>query len=106
MRSTAEGAECAEENRKRKTGVGFPPVHSAYFAPSAVKRAVQSCPATAASDSAAFTSRTRGGFGGRLSSAILYTCRASPSFFSAQMPYQFMSISYQVKPCRAETGCA
>src|ERR1700722_11303701 len=32
--------------------------------------------------------------------------QAKPNVFSAQMPYQFISTSYQRKPCCAAVGCA
>src|SRR5258708_21489546 len=32
--------------------------------------------------------------------------QARPSFFSAQIPYQFTSISYQVRPCLPACGAA
>src|ERR1700689_648696 len=39
-------------------------------------------------------------------SFVRYTSLASPSFWSAQMPYQLKSTSYQASPCRADVGCA
>src|ERR1700691_4860830 len=39
-------------------------------------------------------------------SLVRYTSLASPSFWSAQMPYQLKSTSYQASPCRADVGGA
>jgi hypothetical protein len=43
---------------------------------------------------------------GRFASFTRTTFFASPSIFSVQMPYQLKSISYHLRPCRADTGCA
>jgi DNA-binding NarL/FixJ family response regulator len=44
--------------------------------------------------------------GSRASSFMRLMSQARPSFDSVNMPYQFTSISYHFRPCRADCGAA
>src|SRR6185436_13536308 len=57
---------------------------------------------------AAFLSSLNGGFAAAAICSLLMslTPLANPSNSSTRMPYQLISISYQVKPCLAARGCA